>query len=73
MRLMIKVADLYVLCSFPLHSDAIAMSDNCRKPANSAAHKGRLFFYRCQAHRGLWNDGSTVEVTEEVPHPYVDD
>src|SRR6185437_9460141 len=55
---MTPVTELYVRCSYPMRSDAIAASDTCQHPANTAVRdfKGWLF-WRCPTHEGELTNG----------------
>jgi hypothetical protein len=64
-----RVTDLYVGCSYPMRPDAIAASDNCRHPANTAVRDaaGNLW-WRCPTHEGeLRNGVYGEEVVTHVP------
>jgi hypothetical protein len=60
----IAVSDLQVLCTYPLNDRL-----GCMQLASTAVKRGRLFFYRCVDHQGLWNDGTAGEVLWRVPIP----
>ena len=65
------VMDLYVNCSYPMHPDAVATSDTCRKPAVSAVvdpNNGDMY-YRCPEHRRQVRDGVYGRVRYLVPVP----
>jgi hypothetical protein len=66
---MTPVTELYVRCSYPLRPDAIAASDTCQHPANTAVRdvKGNLW-YRCPSHEGELTNGVFGEaVVTSVP------
>ena len=47
------VTELYVRCSYPLRPDAIAASDTCQHPADTAVRDAEgNFWYRCPTHEG---------------------
>lgn len=62
------VVDLYKQCSFPLRSDAIAASDTCRAPAQTAVidYSGGepVYWWRCTTHEGM----ITADKTGGVAH-----
>lgn len=67
----VRVIDLYVRCSYPMRPDAIAASDTCQHPANTAVRdaEGNLW-WRCRTHEGeLRNGFFGEEVVTEVPRP----
>lgn len=68
---MVRVTDLYVRCSYPLRPDAIAASDTCQHPANTAVRDGKgWLFWRCPTHEGeLRNGVFGEEVVTEIPRP----
>jgi hypothetical protein len=53
------VTELYVRCSYPMRPDAIAASDTCQHPANTAVRDadGNLW-YRCLTHEGELSSGA---------------
>ena len=68
---MTRVTDLYVLCSYPMRPDAIAASDRCGEPADTAVRdaEGNLW-WRCPIHEGELRAGVFgEEVVTEVPRP----
>lgn len=63
------VTELYVRCSYPLRPDAIAASDTCQHPADTAVRDadGNLW-YRCPTHEGELRSGVFgEEVVTRVP------
>lgn len=66
---MTPVADLFVRCSYPMRPDAIAASDTCQHPADTAVRddQGNLW-YRCPTHEGELSNGVFgVDVVTSVP------
>jgi hypothetical protein len=66
--LVIPVTELYVRCSYPRRPDAIAASDTCQHPANTAVQdaEGNLW-WRCPTHEGELTLGVSGEVVTHVP------
>jgi hypothetical protein len=55
---MTPIAELLVQCSFPMRPDAIAMSDRCRRMANTAVQDAEgALWWRCPAHKGELRPG----------------
>lgn len=47
------ITELYVRCSYPLRPDAIAASDTCQHPANTAVRDAEgVLWWRCPTHEG---------------------
>jgi hypothetical protein len=66
---MTPVTELYVRCSYPMRPDAIAASDTCQHPADTAVRDadGNLW-YRCPTHEGELSNGVFgEEVVTSVP------
>lgn len=64
------VTELLVNCSFPMRPDAIAASDTCRRPANSAVvdpDNASRRYWRCEGHRGQMRPGQAGKAVESVP------
>jgi hypothetical protein len=66
---MTPVTELYVRCSYPLRPDAIAASDTCQHPANTAVRDAEdRLWWRCPTHEGeLRNGVFGEEVVTSVP------
>jgi len=65
------VTELYVRCSYPLRPDAIAASDTCQHPANTAVRDAAgALWWRCPTHEGeLMNGEFGEEVVTYVETP----
>lgn len=63
----VSITELYVRCSYPMRPDAIAASDTCQHPANTAVRDadGNLW-WRCPTHEGELSSGVFGE--EVVTH-----
>lgn len=62
-----RVTDMYVNCSLPMRPDAIAASDTCQKPANSATlDTNNAWMYRCETHKSIRSDGTWGETSDTV-------
>lgn len=65
---MTKVANLYMQCAYTEKATTWAMSDCCRKPANTAVESPSGFLYwRCPEHEGLWKPGIFGRIHHDVP------
>lgn len=63
----VRVVDLYVECMYPMRPDALAASDCCRRPADTAVERpDGMRTWRCPKHRGLIKGTETGPVHETV-------
>ena len=62
-----RITDMYVQCMYPMRPDAIAASDCCRAPADTAVVRpDGMSTWRCPGHRGLIKDEGIGPVVESV-------
>jgi hypothetical protein len=63
----VRVTDLYVECMYPMRPDALAASDCCRMPADTAVERpDGVRSWRCKKHRGLIKDTTTGPIHETI-------
>lgn len=68
-----KVSDMYVQCTFPMRPDVVAMSDCCRRNAQTAVHRpDGVWTWRCSTHEGMIDSGQHGEVSDAVLVRYED-
>lgn len=64
---LVRVTDMYLECMYPMVPHAIAVSDRCRRPANTTVEfSDKSVSWRCTEHRGMIKDDVTGPVSETM-------